>query len=136
MSKYNPCPCRSKELYHKCCKQFHEGVAPDSALSLMRSRYSAYAMEMPDYIIDTTHPDNPAYSSDRPGWHRELAAFSRITTFEDLRILESEESKSTAVVKFKAMLRQGERDISFTETSRFEKVDGRWLYKDGDIESA
>lgn len=134
MSKYYPCPCRSKALYHKCCKPLHEGAPPESALSLMRSRYSAYAMEMPDYIIDTTHPDNPSYSSDRPSWQRELAAFSRITTFEDLRILESEEGETTAVVKFKAQLRQGERDISFTETSRFEKVDGRWLYRGGDID--
>ena len=55
------CPCNSGKKYSNCCKTLHDGVFPESALSLMRSRYSAYALQKSEYIIHTTHPDNPNY---------------------------------------------------------------------------
>jgi len=124
------CPCSSGEPYETCCKPFHVGQLPDSPLQLMRSRYSAYTFGLSDYIIDTTHPDHPQFLKDRDVWKRDIDRFSKITTFEKLEILDS----SDATVTFRAHLTQGGKDASFTEKSLFEKVNGRWLYKSGELE--
>ncbi|MBJ7449651.1 MAG: hypothetical protein JHC93_04750, partial [Parachlamydiales bacterium] len=50
------CPCHSSLDYEKCCKPFHDGIPAPTALALMRSRYSAYALHLIEYIIATTHP--------------------------------------------------------------------------------
>jgi SEC-C motif-containing protein len=94
----------------------------------MRSRYSAYALDDPDYIIATTHPRNPAYQEDKAAWRQSITAFSRHTQFKKLEVLSFEEKEDAAFVTFIAYLEQQGRDASFQETSRFEKVEGRWLY--------
>jgi len=54
-----PCLCCSGKEYAACCQPLHEGALPADALALMRSRYNAYALQLPRYILQTTHPDNP-----------------------------------------------------------------------------
>jgi SEC-C motif domain protein len=125
------CPCHSGKMYHECCKQYHEGVLAENALKLMRSRYAAYALALVEYIIATTHPDNPAYSSSHNRWKDEILAFSKETKFEGLSIEEFIDGKNFAFVTFKASLKRGSNDVSFTEKSRFEKVNSAWLYRDG-----
>ena len=52
------CPCKSRENYSVCCQPFHLGRAkPETAVQLMRSRYSAYFFRLADYLVATTHPD-------------------------------------------------------------------------------
>ena len=51
------CPCGTGTAYAACCGRFHTGTRrPPTALALMRSRYSAFALGLPDYLIDTWHP--------------------------------------------------------------------------------
>jgi len=121
------CPCSSGKAYDACCKPFHEGRLPDSPLQLMRSRYSAYALDLPDYIIETTHPDHPQFSGDLDVWRQDIRRFSEATRFERLEIIDS----SDRAVTFRAHLTQGGQDASFTEKSLFETCDGRWFYKSG-----
>ncbi|MEZ5479856.1 MAG: YchJ family metal-binding protein, partial [Thiolinea sp.] len=46
-----PCPCQSGLSYAECCQPFHEGRAQaPTAEALMRSRYSAYALNLPAYL--------------------------------------------------------------------------------------
>ena len=135
LSKYEPCPCDRDQLYHKCCKRYHDGELPISAVDLMRSRFSAYALNLPQYIIDTTDRDNPAYEKDHEQWRRDLESFSKHTRFDGLRILSWQDLDSTYLVKFKAILRQGDRDATFTEESTFTKKNGKWLYSSGKIDS-
>lgn len=125
------CPCSSGEPYEKCCKPFHQGELPKKPVQLMRSRYSAYALDLADFIIDTTHPEHPQFISDKEAWRRDIHLFSQVTTFQKLDILDTTES----TVTFRAHLTQGRRDASFTEKSLFEKVDGRWLYKSGEFQT-
>lgn len=94
----------------------------------MRSRYAAYALHLADYIIDTTHPENPSYSNKRAEWRKEILQFSQTTSFEGLKILEFIDGEKTATVTFTASLKQGGRDTTFTEKSQFAKVNGHWLY--------
>lgn len=125
------CPCHSEQLYSKCCKPFHDGTRlPENAELLMRSRYAAYALHLADYIIATTHPQNPSYMSDRTKWTRQILDFCKRTEFSNLKILGFTEDGVEAFVTFTAYLKQGGQDASFTEKSRFEKIGKQWLYRD------
>ena len=106
---------------------------PENALQLMRSRYSAYVLNLPDYIIETTHPANPRYSENKSAWKRSISQFSQNSSFQKLEVLDFQESDTLATVTFTAHLSQEGRDATFTEKSYFEKINGRWLYRDGQI---
>ncbi|MFY7842834.1 MAG: YchJ family protein [Rhabdochlamydiaceae bacterium] len=132
-NKQCPCPCQSKKMYEFCCQSFHEGKKADTALTLMRSRFSAYALCLPDYIILTTHPNNLEFDKNIKEWTKKISYFSLNTLFRGLKILEVKTNERFATVLFFAHLMQGEKDISFTEKSYFEKIDGRWLYIRGEL---
>jgi len=123
------CPCCSGVHYSACCKPYHMGAAAPTALALMRSRYSAYACCLPDYIIRTTHPENPRYEKNLKKWAEEIRRFSQETQFVKLEI----EGNREDWVAFIAHLVQEGRPILLKEKSRFAKVDGKWLYLSGVI---
>jgi SEC-C motif domain protein len=122
------CPCHSGKLYSACCEPYHHGTIPENALVLMRSRYAAYALGLVDYIIDTTHFSDPSKAPPIGQWRQSILGFSTSTDFLGLKIHSHTEGRSEAIVKFTAVLKQGDRDSSFTEKSRFVKENGRWLY--------
>ena len=94
----------------------------------MRSRYSAYALGNVRHIMATTHPDSPRQQEDKAAWRRYLKHFCQQTTFAALTILDSDEADEQATVTFWAGLMQQGEDVSYTEQSQFEKINGRWLY--------
>lgn len=124
------CPCKSGKLYQECCKHYHDGFPPEHALNLMRSRYSAYAMHLADYIIKTTHPKNPHYQLDQVKWKEEILRFSNETRFEGLTILQFIDGKESAYVTFIAHLIADGQDRLLTEKSLFVKEGEWWLYLD------
>jgi SEC-C motif-containing protein len=98
----------------------------------MRSRYAAYAKGLTSYIQDTTDPEGSHFQQDRAAWTRDLVDFCTKTRFLGLTLLETPPPQhNTGTVTFRVTLKQGEKDVSFTEQSRFRNVDGRWLYTDG-----
>lgn len=127
------CPCHSGLPYSNCCEPLHLGKPAHNAYSLMRSRYAAYALNLADYIIQTTHPKNPAYQINTAKWKDELNTFNSQTSFINLEMLGFEEDNNQAFVTFRATLSQGNQDSSFSEKSSFLKENGKWLYKDGII---
>ncbi|MES2122005.1 MAG: peptide deformylase [Chlamydiota bacterium] len=127
----DPCPCGSGEVYKACCEPYHDGRLPENALKLMRSRYAAYALNLPKYLIQTTHPASPQFHSDIGRWAAMIADFCRHTQFTKLEVLSFQEQGSFAVVTFTAHLTQNKQDASFTERSYFEKIKGKWLYRSG-----
>lgn len=122
------CPCSSGKFYNECCGKFHKGALPENALVLMRSRYTAYAMGLINYIIATTHPTSASFQWDLAKWTEQLNHFCSSTTFQKLEIIEFIDGEEIAWVTFKAHLNRDNKDASFTERSRFLKVDQRWLY--------
>jgi SEC-C motif domain protein len=94
----------------------------------MRSRYAAYALGLVEYIIDTTDPDGPQARADRRAWAVDVQGFIDDTTFVGLEVLGSGSDGDDGWVRFKALLKQGGRDASFTERSAFARRGGRWLY--------
>lgn len=120
------CPCGSGRSLAACCGQYHAGRPAPDAASLMRSRYSAYVLELEDYLLTTWHPaTRPAAlelgASPRPHW---LGLAVKSHTVEDV---------SHATVEFVARYKLNGRAFKLHEISRFERVDGNWLYLDGDI---
>lgn len=126
------CPCGSFKKYKKCCKLFHDKTKlPITALELMKSRFCAFAVQKYEYIISTTHPKNIDFSNDTKSWSIDIMNFSKNTKFEKLEIIDFIEADNESFVTFKASLIQENLDASFTEKSRFLKVDGKWFYVDG-----
>lgn len=131
MKKEILCPCKSGKKYAECCEKYHQGGLPETALALMRSRYSGYALGLADYIVRTTHPVNPLYNKDPKERFDEIMKFSNDVDFDYLEIIDFTDGEELAFVTFKAGLIQDGLDVSFTERSRFLKVKGQWLYADG-----
>jgi len=129
ISLNTPCPCHSGEKYKKCCSPYHKGILPSNALKLMRSRYSAYALHLAGYIIETTHPDNPDYTQKSETWGEAILDFCRNTRFTGLKIVDFIDGEGEAYVTFEAMLDKG----SLKEKSRFLKKGGKWLYESGEF---
>jgi SEC-C motif domain protein len=124
------CPCYSKRMYSECCQPLHEGVrAAANALELMRSRYSAYAMGLVRYIIQTTHRSNPLFKKKSAEVENDIRLFCLETRFEGLDIIEFIDGETIAFVTFYARLHQGIKEVSFKEKSRFVKENNLWFYK-------
>lgn len=128
-----PCPCGSHKKYKKCCAIFHKGSNPKTALELMKSRYSAFAVADAKYIIKTTHKENPEYNEDKKAWEASILDFSYGTEFKKLDIIEFIEKDDEAYVTFRVQLEQNGKDVSFQERSKFYKVDGVWKYHSGEV---
>jgi SEC-C motif-containing protein len=106
----------------------HGGKPADTAEALMRSRYSAYALEIEDYLLRTWHPNT------RPPapLFEDHATVSRRWIGLEIRHT-ANQGEDTATVEFVARYRVGGRAQRLHETSRFVRQDGFWYYVDGDI---
>lgn len=127
------CPCSSGLSYRTCCQPFHNGALAGDALTLVRSRYAAYVLNLPAYIIKTTHPASLQYSDDHEAWAQEIMRFSKTFLFHRLEVLSFIEKERIATVTFVAHLTQNGQNATFTERSYFEKIKDRWLYRSGQL---
>jgi len=127
------CPCGSQKKYKHCCRIFHYGENPKSALELMKSRYSAFASNDSLYIINTTHRDNSDFTQDTKAWQEDIHNFSKQSDFRKLEIFDFIDGEDEAYVTFKATIFQGGIDVTFIEKSKFLKVDNQWLYYSGEF---
>ncbi|WP_284229569.1 YchJ family protein [Mycobacterium antarcticum] len=122
-----PCPCGSGSAYEACCQPLHHGERQaDTAETLMRSRYAAYATSDADYLFRTWHPrTRPAHVTVDPDvvW----------TSLEVTATGGGGVGDETGVVVFTARFEAGGRPEAMHERSRFERRRGRWLYVDGDV---
>ena len=98
-------------------------TTPANALVMMRSRYSAYVLELEPYLLATWHPDS------RPA----SIGFAKGAKWLGLEIRRFEETKDEAIVEFVARCRIGGKAERMHEISRFTLVDGNWLYVDGEF---
>jgi SEC-C motif-containing protein len=119
------CPCLSGLAYNECCGRFHRGELPaPTAEALMRSRYSAFAAGLADYLLATWAPET------RPA-DLELDPARQWRRLDILRTERGGPLDDVGVVAFRAHYRAGgERGVQ-EETSRFRRSGGRWFYVDG-----
>ncbi|MFF2653493.1 YchJ family protein [Streptomyces sp. NPDC058045] len=121
------CPCGAGPGYAECCGRYHRGgAAAPTAEALMRSRYSAFAVGDEAYLLRTWHPrTRPA----RLGLDPRL----RWTGLEIVAVAGGSAFHPTGTVAFRAHHTDGGTAEVLAEHSRFERVDGAWVYVDGDL---
>jgi SEC-C motif-containing protein len=113
------CPCGLGEPYADCCGRFHRGdAAAPTAETLMRSRFSAFAVGDEAYLLRTWHP------SGRPRGPLGLDPDQRWSGLEILDRSGGGLFDAEGTVEFVAHHRRG----ALHENSRFVRDDGRWLY--------
>ena len=91
----------------------------------MRSRYSAFVLDLTDYVRATWHPSTrPASIEPNESGLKWLGLEVRRHTVVDA---------DHATVEFVARSKLGGRARRLHEVSRFVREDGRWFYVDGDL---
>lgn len=123
-----PCPCDSGFDYADCCGRWHQGelhlAAPDAA-TLMRSRYSAFVLNLDAYVLQTWHASTrPPKLETPPSGHRWIGLQVRRHERQD---------EDHATVEFIARGKVGGRAYRLHELSRFVREGGRWFYLDGEM---
>ena len=122
------CACGNPRSYADCCGRFHAGDAPDNAVKLMRSRYSAYVLRLDQYLLDTWHV------STRPKMLDLLE--TDVLQWLGLEIRSQQASLERARIEFIARYRVGgpgwpiERQHEIANFVK-DEADGRWYYVNG-----
>lgn len=123
------CPCGSGSLLADCCGRYLSGSLPaPDARSLMRSRYSAYALGEVDYLRETTLPAQQA------GLDLEaIRAWSTQSTWLGLEVDSTEligGQPEHAFVSFTARWHDAHGEHTHHERSAFVQHGGRWYFID------
>ena len=119
-----PCPCESDKPYNTCCQPAHNGMPVLTAEALMRSRYTAYVLDLEAYLLKTwateTRPIALNLTNDTP------------TKWLGLQVKRADNtSDTTAIVEFVAHYKIGGKAERLHEISQFVRVDGCWYYSAG-----
>lgn len=124
------CPCGSGGKYRACCRPFHDGAEPPDPVTLMRSRFSAYAVGDAAYLWRTLHAGHPDRARPERDFTATLRRARQTLKFARLRVLDHDESR----VLFHAEIYQQGKERSFLELSSFERdarAGGAWRYRSG-----
>lgn len=126
------CVCGSQNSFAECCSPFLTRVAkPKTAEALMRSRYTAYATNVVDYIKATStgvalEEFNLSEAKD----------FIKEVEFTGLEILHTEkgtENDETGIVEFIFRYKQDGEKHAQHELSSFCRKDGEWFFENSKI---
>jgi SEC-C motif-containing protein len=93
----------------------------------MRSRYSAFALGLGEYLADTLASSHPDREAPREELVRELSRAKDRQRFLGLRIVRAEDDE----VLFEARVFERGQDRSFAERSTFVREEGAWKYASG-----
>lgn len=120
----DPCPCGSESSYAQCCKPYLTGTdIPKTAQSLMRSRYTAYALGLSDYLQGTWHADTRPESLCFPD-----TPVIRWLSLKVINTQEGGEHDDSGTVEFVARFRIQSRVEELHEISEFTRHEGKWYY--------
>jgi SEC-C motif-containing protein len=143
------CPCQiSPKLnflttsiaYADCCQPYHNAidskdgndVKAESAERLMRTRYSAFVLLKPDYIVKTTVLAQQALLDTKS-----IEQWARETNWAGLEIVKHTPNlgKRHAQVEFKAFYtKQDGQQAAHHELSSFVCIERRWYFLDSTVE--
>ena len=123
------CPCGTNEPFEACCGRYIDGETPaPTALALMRSRYSAFALGRGAYLSATLS------SNQRADFNiKEFEATAANTKWQGLDIRatsEGGEKDENGTVEFVARYREGGQSIAHHEMAMFGREDGNWVFAD------
>lgn len=117
------CPCGRGASYADCCGRYHAGPlalqAPDPE-SLMRSRYSAFVLDLRAYLLASWHADHRPAELDGPEAGLKWLGLN-VRRAEML-------GADRGLVEFVARSKLGGRAHRLHEISEFVREGGRWYY--------
>lgn len=121
------CYCDTGLLFENCCGLYlQNNQKAATALALMRSRYSAYAIHNADYLLETTYISERKYYS-----KTEILKWATANKWQKLEILNYAEN----TVEFKAyFLDSNNKPQIHYEFSTFKFESDAWFYVDGKFE--
>ena len=123
--KMDKCYCKSGLEFSLCCEPIlRVDKVANTALELMRSRYSAYCLGDVNYLQATTH--DHTWSDEELKFIQDWADNS---LWQHLEIVNSSED----MVEFKAYYIFDGKQHLHHEKSTFLKVNDMWKYVDGEI---
>lgn len=124
------CACGSGKSYGDCCAPYISGKKnPPTAESLMRSRYTAFAVGDMDYIYNTHH-ESTRGELDMDG----VKSWALNSEWLGLEIRETDkgsEKDNEGKVEFKCKFLFNGGEQTHHELSTFIKEDGKWYFVDG-----
>ena len=126
------CPCCSGKVFSECCESIIKEELAPTALSLMRSRFTAYQKGDAQYLYNTSHPKikHQFNAKDIEEWCKE-------NIWTSLEIVSQEHggrNDSRGIVEFKAYYKDKNNvEELHHEKSIFVKENGKWLYTEGVI---
>lgn len=119
------CYCKSQKKFSECCEPIlRVDRVANSALELMRSRYSAYCLGDVNYLQATTH--DHTWTDEELKFIQDWADNS---FWQHLDVVYYDEE----VVEFKAYYVFEGKQHMHHEKSAFKKVSDMWKYVDGEI---
>ena len=126
------CPCGSKLAFGQCCEPFLlETEKPKTATQLMRSRYTAYAMGVVEFLYKTSSTKvKKEFDADNS---RKWAESAKWTGIEILKESDGKAGDTTGSVEFIAHYTVNKTVFNHHEKADFEKINGEWLFMDGKI---
>jgi SEC-C motif-containing protein len=121
------CPCGTGLTYGECCGPFLSATAqPPTAERMMRSRYTAYVVRHPGYLLATWHPTT------RPA----TLVLDADTQWLGLEILSRTRGgmlDNEGTVEFRATYRRDGMRLHQQENSSFVREAKTWYYVDGTV---
>lgn len=118
------CPCGSGDGFTACCGPLVEdGVPAQTAVQLMRSRYTAFVLGHEDHLWRTWHPRTrpPELGAGDVEW----------TGLTVLDVVAGGPDDDDGEVEFEARFAGADGPDVMRERSRFERRGGRWTYLEG-----
>lgn len=117
-----PCPCGG-ESFVECCGPLLSGESRAwTAEALMRSRFTAFAIDDVDYVWRTWHPRT------RPA--KVLPSGNQWLSLSIVETVDGMPGDESGIVEFEATYRDSWRTKVQRERSSFEYRASRWLYID------
>ncbi|MDR1760290.1 MAG: YchJ family protein [Fibrobacter sp.] len=128
MSEKN-CPCLSGKLYSECCEPIiKKQILAPTPEALMRSRYTAYAMQEISWLKDSLE------KSQRKDFdEKSVEDWSKNSEWMGIEIKQTktEEEKNIGWVEFIARFKQGNVTRNHHELAEFHRINGEWFFYDG-----
>ena len=103
------CVCGSGRAADACCARFHAGEPAPTPEALMRSRYSAFVLDLREYLLATWHPSQRPATLDFEAGAKWLGL--QVKAFQPT-------GAAMAEVEFVARFRVGGRAVRLHERSR------------------
>ncbi len=121
-AKNDTCPCDSGRPFSACCAPYVSGEsAAPTAEALMRSRYTAYALQNADYLLRTWHPATAPRDLSLSPEQRWLGLTVRSTEAGG-------ETDDAGEVSFVARYKLHGKGHRLEERSEFTRIRGHWVY--------